>query len=85
LIKDILDRARTLQDQLLSAGEVDPDLQASQAWALLEVAATLQTLGDLPGALSSAQAAQKATEQLIAPGPHEDDFKEKLGAILRLS
>ena len=36
MIKDILDRARALQDQLLSAGELSPELRRSHAAALGE-------------------------------------------------
>jgi hypothetical protein len=51
LIKDILDRARGLQDQLLAAGESNPDLLRSEAAALEETALTLSDFGDTAGAL----------------------------------
>jgi len=45
-IKDILDRARKLQDQLVGSGESSPDLRRSQAEALISTVDTLLTLGD---------------------------------------
>ena len=70
-VKDILDRARHLQTQLLSSGETDPDLHRSQAAALHETANTLLTLGETEAALSaaeqksenSANSCRRATEQ----------------------
>ena len=43
LIKDILDRARGLQDQLTKSGELSPDLKYSKSAALNELVAGAQT------------------------------------------
>jgi hypothetical protein len=59
MIKDILDRARQLQDQLQASGETTPALRRSQAVALKETADTLYTLGDIQGALAAATQAQQ--------------------------
>ena len=37
LVKDILDRARALQDQLIKSGEITPGLRRSQGSALIEI------------------------------------------------
>ena len=58
-IKDILDQARQLQDQLLGSGESSPGLRQSQASALTETADTLLTLGDTQSALTAAKQAQE--------------------------
>jgi len=43
MIKDILDRALRLQDQLLGAGEANPDLRRSRADALMETVDAFDT------------------------------------------
>src|SRR5580658_9373869 len=52
LVKDILGRARGLQDQLIKSGQVTPDLMRSEAGGLIETVDTLQAIGDTDGALS---------------------------------
>jgi tetratricopeptide (TPR) repeat protein len=54
-IADILERARKLQEDLLSAGETNPVLLRSQAAALDERARSLLDIGDTSGALAAAQ------------------------------
>ena len=74
-IKDILDRARQLQDQLLAGGETSPALQESRAAALGETADTLLTLGDTRGALAAARQSQTASRALVAQQPNNVDFQ----------
>ncbi len=64
-VKDILDRARALQDQLLASGEATPELRISQADALLHTALTLETLGDTGGALATAQRANGILHDML--------------------
>ncbi|MGD0188742.1 MAG: hypothetical protein ABSC25_26355, partial [Roseiarcus sp.] len=77
-IKDILDRARALQDQLLGAGESSPDLRRSQAAALGETSDTLLTLGDTKGALAAATHAQEIFQELLTQQPDSTDFQRDL-------
>jgi tetratricopeptide (TPR) repeat protein len=59
LIKDILDRARALQDDLINSGQTTPDIQYSEATALFQTALSLWSIGDTNGALSVAQRARQ--------------------------
>jgi tetratricopeptide (TPR) repeat protein len=77
-IKDILDRARQLQDQLLGAGESSPELLRSQAEALIESTITLLTLGDTQGALATARQAREIFQALLAKQPASTDFQREL-------
>jgi hypothetical protein len=52
LIKDILDRARDLQEQLLKSGQVTPGLKRSEE-ALMEIQNALLAIGDTAGALAA--------------------------------
>ncbi|MGO9005979.1 MAG: TIR domain-containing protein [Beijerinckiaceae bacterium] len=64
LVKDILDRAVKLQNDLTSAGETSPDLRRSQAAALDEIAGTLLTLGDTADALAAEEKARDIAKAL---------------------
>ena len=55
LVKDILDRARALQEQLIKSGQVTPELKSSEATALDETATSLLEIGDTAGALGAAE------------------------------
>jgi tetratricopeptide (TPR) repeat protein len=77
-IKDILDRARQLQDQLLGSGETSPDLRRSQASALRETANTLLTLGETQDALTAAKQAEDILQALLARQPDSKDFQHDL-------
>ena len=68
-IKDILDRARQLQDQLFGAGESNPSLRLSQAEALDETADTLLTLGETDSSLAAAKQAQELFQALQVQQP----------------
>ena len=67
LVKDILDRALALQDQLTKSGQVTPDLKHSKASALDETASTLLAIGDTAGAMAAAQQANKSTRNSSPP------------------
>jgi hypothetical protein len=71
LIKDILGRARALQEQLIQSGETTPELKRSEAAALHETATSLLAIGDTAGALAAAQQALQIMENLLA-GNHDD-------------
>ena len=69
LVKDILDRALALQDQLTKSGQVTADLKHSKASALDETASTLLAIGDTAGAMAAAQQAKQIDEELLASDP----------------
>jgi tetratricopeptide (TPR) repeat protein len=77
-IKDILDRARLLQDQLLGSGEANPELSRSQAAALEETSRTLLTLGDTQGAFAAGKKAQEIFQALLAQQPDSRSFQDDL-------
>ena len=77
-VKDILDRARGLQDQLLASGETAPALRASQADALVETSRTLRTLGDTNSALATAKQAQGVAQSLLTTDPDNAAFQHGL-------
>jgi tetratricopeptide (TPR) repeat protein len=89
LIKDILDRARKLQEQLIASGQTSPDLQTSAALALMEMQRTLLTNGDTDGALAAADHARTILERLLASNPDSVEWQyhlsgtyTKLGDVL---
>ena len=59
LIKDVLDRARALQDSSAKPAEVTPELERSEAAALDETARSLLAIGDTAGALAATEQVQK--------------------------
>jgi tetratricopeptide (TPR) repeat protein len=88
-IKDILDRARRLQDQLFNGGETSVELRRSQAEALLEATTTLLTLGNTDSALASATQARDILGALVASNTESTDFagelsvsNERIGDVL---
>jgi tetratricopeptide (TPR) repeat protein len=78
VIKDILDRARKLQDQLLGSGESAPELRKSQAEALMETSRTLLVLGETDSALTAAQQAQDILKVLVQQQPNNGNFEYQL-------
>ncbi len=64
MVKDIIEKARELQDRLINAGEATPDLRWSQSAALIEYARALFLLGDSSGALKTAQQARDIAKSL---------------------
>jgi tetratricopeptide (TPR) repeat protein len=78
LVKDILDRARALQEQLMRSGQVTPELRRSQHSALNEIAETLLAQGDTKGALEAAEGAKQITQGLLRIDPGNADWQRDL-------
>jgi tetratricopeptide (TPR) repeat protein len=78
LVKDILDRAKELQDQLIGAGESSTQLRRSQSLALTETSITLATLGDLNGALETARQAHAILQELVLIEPENGEWQRAL-------
>ncbi|NLH83648.1 MAG: hypothetical protein GX458_22800, partial [Phyllobacteriaceae bacterium] len=70
VIRDILDQARRLQEQLIDAGETDAGLGADHGAALGESAETELTLGDLGKALDQATASRDVYAELARAAPN---------------
>ena len=69
LIKQILDRARKLQEQLLSSGETSAKLTRNHAAALGEIAVTELSLGDSEAALALALQSRDIFAKLMSGSP----------------
>jgi tetratricopeptide (TPR) repeat protein len=78
LVKDILDRARALQEQLIKSGQVTPDLQHNEAVALDETALSLLEIGDTTGALAAADQARRIFAELVAVTPNSTGWQREL-------
>jgi tetratricopeptide (TPR) repeat protein len=78
VIKDILERALALQDQLTKSSQITPDLQHSRASALNETAQSLLVIGDTAGALAAAQEARRINEELLATQPDSIEWQRGL-------
>ncbi|MFI4997060.1 MAG: TIR domain-containing protein [Hyphomicrobiales bacterium] len=74
-VKSILDRTRELQEQLVSSGEVSPDLRESQAIAADVTSATFLTLGLTDDALKSAQKALEIMLDLLKADPGSERWR----------
>ena len=88
VVKDILDQARKLQDQLLESGQSSPELRRSQGNALVMTVDTLLTVGDTRGALAAATQARDVFETLLKAQPanagRQDDLSvssERVGDV----
>jgi tetratricopeptide (TPR) repeat protein len=88
VIKDILDKARALQEQLIKSGQVTPELKRSEGAALTETVDTLLTIGDTGGALAAAEQARQIYADLVAGNPGNAGWQrdlsvsnERLGAV----
>jgi tetratricopeptide (TPR) repeat protein len=71
VIKDMLDKARSLQEQLLGAGESNAKLTANHAAAMGEIAVTELSLGDAPLALELAGDARGVYQRLVDAAPSD--------------
>ncbi|MGB6539063.1 MAG: toll/interleukin-1 receptor domain-containing protein, partial [Xanthobacteraceae bacterium] len=78
LIKDILDKARALQEQLIKSGQVTPDLKRSEAAALDETVNTLLAIGETKDALAAAEQARQINADLVAASPGSTDYQRGL-------
>jgi tetratricopeptide (TPR) repeat protein len=98
LVRDILDRARRLQGQLLESGETSPELRFSAALALNELVLTLLEQGgaearaDIAAALAVAQRYQAIMAALTAANPGNLEWQyqlslshNRLGDVLALA
>ena len=81
LIKDILDRAIALQQQLVGSGQITSDLEYSEAAALQQSAFLLQALGDTTGAYKAADRSRQIMERLVASAADRLDWRENLSII----
>lgn len=86
--KELLDRARSLDDQLLVAGHPAPEVLQGTVAALDEIALTLSAIGDIAGASGVADHARQVTEGPLARNPQDSDLQretsiayEKLGNL----
>ena len=78
LVRRILDRARTLQQQLTEAGTSSPALLQSAGAALDELVVTLLDLGDTAGALSAAERGRDILRTLSAAEPDKPLWRREL-------
>jgi tetratricopeptide (TPR) repeat protein len=78
LIKDILDRARALQEQLAKSGQVTPEMKRSEASALDETVDSLLAIGDTVGARAAAEQSQQILADLVAGSPGSTDYQREL-------
>jgi tetratricopeptide (TPR) repeat protein len=78
LIKNVLDHALTLQQQLAKSGRVTPELQRSEAAALNESVETLLKIHDTAGAFAAADRARQILENLFAINPSNTDWESAL-------
>jgi eukaryotic-like serine/threonine-protein kinase len=81
LVKDILDRARALQEQLIKSGQATPELRFSQAAALEATITALMAIGDTAGALAAADEARQITADLVASNPANTDWQRALSVL----
>jgi tetratricopeptide (TPR) repeat protein len=86
--RELLDRARALDDQLLIAGHPAPEVLQGTIAALDEIALTLSAIGDIRGASGVADHARQVTEGLLARNPEDSNLQretsiayEKLGNL----
>jgi len=69
LVKDILDRAVALQQQLAKSGQTTPALRESEAAALIDISFALVRIGDTTGAFAAAERARQINEDLVSTDP----------------
>jgi tetratricopeptide (TPR) repeat protein len=84
LVRDILDRAQRLQDQLIGSGEISPELRFSAAKALNELVLTLLEQGDakvnanIEAVLKLAQRFQTIMTELVVSNAQRTDWQYEL-------
>jgi tetratricopeptide (TPR) repeat protein len=90
VVRDVLDRALKLQEELQRGGEASDDLKRSEAAALDETASVRLATGDTQGALDAARKSLLLIEALSAAHPENTDYRrhlsvsyEKVGEVLR--
>jgi tetratricopeptide (TPR) repeat protein len=75
LVREIVDRARNLQQQLVASGETAPDLRRSEAMALAEVASTLLAQGDAVSALAAAEQERDVMAALVSSNGNDTEWQ----------
>jgi tetratricopeptide (TPR) repeat protein len=78
LVRDILDRAKDLQDQLIKYNESNSDLRRSQAVALRETSQTLLIQGAAEDALQSALKSLEVMNSLVGVDPANPELQLEL-------
>ena len=78
VIRDILQRAIALQEDLAASGQGTPELQLSAADALAENAQTLLVQGDSEGALDAAERARNILHSLLSQDPNNNQWQHDL-------
>jgi tetratricopeptide (TPR) repeat protein len=77
-VKDILNRAHDLQEQLVGVAGASPKLRLSQAHALVSTAETLLDLGETKSALATATQAQTIARDLKNKHPENSEYQQAL-------
>jgi tetratricopeptide (TPR) repeat protein len=75
LVREIVERARNLQEQLIQSGETAPDVRRSEAMALAEVARTLLAQGDAVSALAAAEQERDIMAALVATNASDTEWQ----------
>ena len=78
VVRDILQRAIALQEDLAASGQGTPELQLSAADALAENAQTLLVQGDSEGALDAAERARNILHSLLSQDPNNNQWQHDL-------
>jgi tetratricopeptide (TPR) repeat protein len=78
VVRDILQRAIALQEDLAASGQGTPELQLSAADALAENAQTLLVQGDSQGALDAAERARNILHSLLSQDPNNNQWQHDL-------
>jgi Flp pilus assembly protein TadD len=78
VVRDILQRAIALQEDLAASGQGTPELQLSAADALAENAQTLLVQGDSQGALDAAERARNILRSLLSQDPNNNQWQHDL-------
>jgi tetratricopeptide (TPR) repeat protein len=78
VVRDILQRAIALQEDLAASGQGTPELQLSAADALAENAQTLLVQGDSEGAHDAAQRATNILRSLLSQDPNNNQWQHDL-------
>jgi tetratricopeptide (TPR) repeat protein len=69
IIKDIIDRALKLENDLIVSGETDPRLLIQQALGLQDKSDVQRDIGEMAGSLASAQQSNELMSRLVATNP----------------
>jgi tetratricopeptide (TPR) repeat protein len=84
LVRDIVDRARNLQQQLTQSGETSPDLRRSEAMALAQVAITLIDQGDAVSGLAAAEQERDIMTALVSTNADDTEWQRAWAYAYRM-